>query len=250
VIEDEILRESAIIEKLDGVVGIMSKTGLKEVVIIDKVGMRSKRLFVIEHMTVLTIFINVFVDSDSSVFEGIVEVVIVAIDVVVEDGGVPRRWGGHYLVREGFHFLIRGWSHGNVWESVGNADGADVTIFGSDALRATNFDGSIVDVMSGVFKLWRGMNGTSLTNVGIVVKDTDDGTRVGAYNTSNNSKGNVAHLVIFDPGDIDDSVGDVVEFADISSTDTAVGSPINKRSIAFVGNRLGDVVINTMYGSI
>jgi hypothetical protein len=68
------------------------------------------------------------------------------------------------------------------------------------------------------------MNGTSLTNVDIVVKDTDDGTTVGACNTSNNGKGNVAHLVIFDPGDIDDSVGDVMEFADISSTKTAVGS--------------------------
>jgi hypothetical protein len=49
----------------------------------------------------------------------------------------------------------------------------------------------------------------ALTNVGLVVEETDDGSAVGAHYPGNNCQGNITNLVIFNAGDINDSVGNM-----------------------------------------
>jgi hypothetical protein len=47
-IEDEVIKKALIIEQMDGVIGIVSKTRMKQMVVIDKIGMFGKRkLFIV-----------------------------------------------------------------------------------------------------------------------------------------------------------------------------------------------------------
>jgi hypothetical protein len=81
-IEYEVFEEPLIVEEVHRIVGVVSDTGKEEVVVIDKVGMRSEGLLGVEDMTILSVFVGMFVDGHVAILEGIVEVVIIAVDVV------------------------------------------------------------------------------------------------------------------------------------------------------------------------
>jgi hypothetical protein len=91
-IEDEVIKKALIIEQMDGVIGIVSKTRMKQMVVIDKIGMFGKRTFIVKYLTVLTVFINMLMDGDIGVLKGVVEVIVITINLVVKDCRIPGRW--------------------------------------------------------------------------------------------------------------------------------------------------------------
>ena len=145
----------------------------------------------------LTNLIEVRVITASWVIREALEGIMVLISrVVVILGRVPWCIRGKKLVGKGLPLMISEGAHLKPRQSIVDDYPTDV-VFTLEDLKAfvDGFAGPGIDVQALVFHLYRGMDGSSPSKVGIVVHDTDVGSLVGFNHTTTSSKGQVVDQV-------------------------------------------------------
>jgi hypothetical protein len=82
-------------------------------------------------------------------------------------------------VWELFEFLVCKGAHRDVWQTMPDIDGNDITVWCSELLSTTvNLNGTIIDVIATPFELTRGMNSTTLSSIRILMHNSNNLTTV------------------------------------------------------------------------
>ena len=126
-----------------------------------------------------------------------------------------------------FEILCRGLGHIKVRQTVPNAEGYDVTIKRNDALLSTgDLQGLIIYQVPKMLHLTGRVYGSPLSGVGVLMKQHNNGTKVGGYQTCACADWKVLNLVVIDPSDIACAVRPFYKYS-IGAGNASIGAAIN-----------------------
>jgi hypothetical protein len=98
-----------------------------------------------------------------------------------------------------FKFLICKGPHHDVWQTMPDIVGNDVTIWCSESLSTTfNLNGAIVDVIATPFELTGGMNSTALSSVGILMHNSNNLTMLSVDDCTDSADRDFLDHVVID----------------------------------------------------
>jgi hypothetical protein len=98
-----------------------------------------------------------------------------------------------------FEFLICKGPHRDVWQTMPDVNGNDVTVWCSESFSTTfNLNGMIVDAIATPFKLTRGMNSTALSSVCILMHNSNNLTTLSVDDCTDSADRDVLDHVVVD----------------------------------------------------